>query len=170
GVLGRAIAEGRPTRVDDLFAGSNDVAHLARKYGIRTLVSYPIVVHGETWGALSVGSRIAAAFPPETETFLSRFSDLVATAIANAEAGVALRAAADEQGALRRVATLVAASAAPSDVFAAVTEEIARVLGADACMLCRVDTDGAAVVVGTWADGTPEPAPGTRIARGGTNL
>jgi signal transduction histidine kinase len=64
----------------------------------------------------------------------------------------------------------VATSAPPSEVFAAVTEEIALVLGADACMLCRADPDGAAVVVGTWADGTPEPAPGTRIARGGTNL
>src|SRR5262249_20767345 len=73
-------------------------------------------------------------------------------------------------GALRRVATLVAASAAPSEVFAAVINEIAQVLGADACMLCRTDPDGAAVVVGTWADGSPEPALGTRIPRGGTNL
>src|SRR5262249_6359318 len=74
----------------------------------------------------------------------------------------------DEQGALRRVATLVAGSAAPSDVFAAVTEEIALVLGADSSLLCRADPDGAAVVVGTWGDETPRL--GTRLPQGGTNL
>jgi signal transduction histidine kinase len=106
--------------------------------------------------------------PPDTEQRLEKFTELVTTAIANAEAGVALQAAADEQGALRRVATLVAASAAPSDVFAAVTEEIALVLGADATLLCRADPDGAAVVVGTRGGSTPPV--GTRIPHGGTNL
>src|SRR5262249_5987597 len=81
-----------------------------------------------------------------------------------------VRAAADEQGALRRVATLVAASAAPSEVFAAVTREIALVLGADATLLCRADPDDAAVVVGTWTAEGPVPALGTRISQGGTNL
>jgi signal transduction histidine kinase len=93
----------------------------------------------------------------------------VTTAIANAEAGIAVRAAADEQGALRRVATLVASSAATSEVFSTVTEEIARVLGADATLLARADSDGA-VVVGTWARDTAVPPLGTRIPLGGTNL
>src|SRR5262249_44394699 len=90
------------------------------------------------------------------------------SAIANTEARVDLRAAADEQGALRRVATLVAASTAPSEVFGAVTREIALVLGADATLLCRAEPDGAAVVVGRWGEKTP--ALGTRIPAGGTNL
>ena len=38
---------------------------------------------------------------------------------------------AGEQAALRRVATLVARAAAPEEVFAAVTEEAGRLLGAD---------------------------------------
>jgi signal transduction histidine kinase len=66
------------------------------------------------------------------------------------------------------VATLVAASSAPTEVFAAVTEEIARVLGAERAMLCRADTDGAVAVVGRWGDNTPRL--GTRIPHGGTNL
>src|SRR5262249_46260547 len=106
--------------------------------------------------------------PPDTEGRLEKFTELVTTAIANAEARGALRTAADEQGALRRVATLGAASAAPSDVFAAVTEGIALVLGADATLLCRADPDGAAVVVGSSGETTP--AIGTRIPQGGTNL
>jgi signal transduction histidine kinase len=129
-------------------------------------VSSPILVEGSLWGVITLSA--SDELPRDTEQRLEKFAELVTTAIANADAGVALRAAAGEQGALRRVATLVAASAAPSDVFAAVTEEIAGVLGADATLLCRADRDGAAVVVGTWGETTPRL--GTRIPQGGTNL
>ena len=51
-------------------------------------------------------------FPPDTEAQIAGFTELVATAIANAQARQELRAMADEQAALRRVATLVARGAA----------------------------------------------------------
>src|SRR5262249_1101780 len=121
---------------------------------------------GSLWGVVTVNAE--RELRHDTEERLENFTELVTTAIANAEAGIAVRAAADEQGALRRVATLVAASAAPSDVFTAVTQEIALVLGADATLLCRSDPDGAAVVVGSWGDTTPRL--GTRIPPGGRNL
>src|SRR5262249_19232480 len=65
-----------------------------------------------------------------TETRLSSFTDLVATAIANAEARAQVERLADEQAALRRIATLVAGGAAPEEVFAAVTEEAAATFDA----------------------------------------
>ncbi len=154
--------------------GAVEAAHrgLAPETGFRigapSQVACPIVVEGSLWGLITLNA--GRELPPDTEQRLEKFIELVTTAIANAEAGIALRAAAEEQGALRRVATLVAASAAPSDVFSAVTKEIALVLGADVSLLCRADPDGAAVVVGTWTDNTTAPALGTRIARGGTNL
>jgi GAF domain-containing protein len=138
------------------------------RVGVPSQVACPIVVEGSLWGVITLNA--GRELPPDTEQRLEKFIALVTTAIANAEAGIALRSAAEEQGALRRVATLVASSAASSDVFAAVTKEIALVLGANATLLCRADPDGAAVVVGTWADGGPVPALGTRVPRGGTNL
>jgi GAF domain-containing protein len=137
------------------------------RFGVPSQVACPIVVEGSLWGVITLNA--GRELPPDTEQRLEKFIELVTTAIANAEAGIALRAAAEEQGALRRVATLVAASAAPADVFAEVTREIALVLGADATLLARADTD-AAVVVGTWAEGTSAPPLGTRIPRGGINL
>jgi len=136
------------------------------RFGIPSQVACPIVVEGSLWGVITLNAE--RELPPDTEQRLEKFTELVTTAIANAEARADLRATAEQQGALRRVAMLVAASAPPSDVFAAVTAEIALVLGADASLLCRADTDGAAVVVGAWGQGTPEL--GTRLARGGTNL
>jgi GAF domain-containing protein len=164
-----AVAEtGMPARLDDYEHATGESAEIARRYGWHSTIAAPITVEGRVWGVMMAMQSVP--FPAGDEERLAQFTDLVATAIGNTQAQVAVQTAAQEQGALRRVATLVAASAAPSEVFAAVINEIALVLGADACMLCRVDPDGAAVVVGTWADGSPEPALGTRILRGGTNL
>jgi PAS domain S-box-containing protein len=62
----------------------------------------------------------------------------------------ALRRLADEQAALRRVATAVAAERDPARVFDVVTEEVGRLLGAQTSNMVRYDGVGAAAVVGGW--------------------
>src|SRR3954468_17354162 len=59
---------------------------------------------------------------------------------------------AEEQAALRRVATLVASSAQPKQVFQVVAEEAGRLLEARTAATVRFDEDSA-VVVGSWSDG-----------------
>ena len=59
---------------------------------------------------------------------------------------------ADEHAALRRVATLVASSAQPKQVFQMVAEEAGRLLAARTAATVRFDEDSA-VVVGSWRDG-----------------
>ena len=73
--------------------------------------------------------RVSRSLPLETEERLADFTDLVATAVANAQAREHVRALADEQAALRRVATGVAQGAPPAQVFAAVSAEVARLPG-----------------------------------------
>jgi signal transduction histidine kinase len=64
----------------------------------------------------------------------------------------ALRLLAEEQAALRRVATLVASAPEPKDVFHAVAEEAGRLLGARTAVTVRFEDEGG-VVVGLWDDG-----------------
>jgi signal transduction histidine kinase len=59
---------------------------------------------------------------------------------------------AQEQAALRRVATLVASSAVPEQVFQSVAEEAGRLLAARTAATVRFDQPDA-VVVGSWNDG-----------------
>jgi PAS domain S-box-containing protein len=66
---------------------------------------------------------------------------------------LALRALADEQAALRRVATTVASEADPARVFEVVTEEVGRLLGADTANMIRYEPDETAVVTGGWSTG-----------------
>jgi signal transduction histidine kinase len=63
----------------------------------------------------------------------------------------ALSRVADEQAALRRVATLVARGVRPSEVFGAVAGEAGRLLGAQTTAVTRFEPDRTATIAGTWA-------------------
>ena len=64
----------------------------------------------------------------------------------------ATRALADEQVALRRIATLVASEAPPSAVFEQVTAEVAHLLHVPSAGVLRYENDSSATVVGSWRD------------------
>jgi signal transduction histidine kinase len=64
----------------------------------------------------------------------------------------AIRMLADQQAALRRIATLVAHAVPPSEVFSAVAEELAWCLGVTHATLVRYETDGAAVLLASHDD------------------
>jgi len=69
---------------------------------------------------------------------------------------------ADEQAALRRVATLVARGVPPAEVFAVVAEEVGRLVGSDAAHVVRYEHDSTATLVAGWSrDGDP-PLVGAR--------
>ena len=102
----------------------------------------PISVEGRPWGLILVAYTRDQQLPADTEARLASFTELVATAIANAESRAALARLAEEQAALRRVATLVARGAAPEEVFAAVTDEFARLVPVDVAGMARYEPDG----------------------------
>ena len=77
---------------------------------------------------------------------------------------------ADEQAALRRVATLVARQPSAEEVFAAVTEEVGRLLGLDGAHLHMYERDGTATVVGAWALGTVPIPLGSSVDLDGDNV
>ncbi len=150
---------GRPARVDSFVGAFGPIAREAQELGIRSSVGCPIVVGGRTWGVIAASATREAGFPRDTESRIAEFTELAATAIANAEAREELRRVADEQAALRRVATLVARAAPPPVVFATVTEEVGRLLSADITALTRHDPDDAVTVVARWtATGDPLPS------------
>ncbi|HEY3800395.1 MAG TPA: GAF domain-containing protein [Caulobacteraceae bacterium] len=166
------VAEtGRAARLDEYVGVSGAAADIARETGVRTAVGAPISVEGRLWGVIILVSTREQPLPTDTEEWLAGFTELAGTAIASAQAGVELRGFAEEQGALRRVATLVARAAAPEEVFAAVAAEAGRLLRADATLMSRYDPDAKATVVGAWTStgGTPAPL-GTRLSLGGRDL
>ena len=161
---------GRPTRIDDYADATGPVADLAHELAVRSVGGAPVTVAGRLWGVMLVAST-RGPLPPGTEVHLAGFTELAATAVASAQARAELRGFADEQAALRRVATLVARGAPPEEVFAAVTAETGRLLGADTTSMNRYDPDGAHTLVGYWTStrGDVTIPIGTRFGPGGYN-
>jgi signal transduction histidine kinase len=163
---------GRPARIDDYDNATGPAAEVGQRWGFRAIVGAPVMVEGRLWGVMSVVSTREEPLPADTETRLAGFTELAGTAIANAHARVELRRYADEEAALRRVATLVAGGAAPAEVFRAVAAETGLLLSADFAGLSRFDSDGLATAVGMWlAAEKPWPiAVGDRLTLGGHNV
>jgi signal transduction histidine kinase len=77
---------GRPARVDNYAdSSSGPLGGGIRKAGLRSAVATPIIVHGRLWGLIAAGSIRQQPLPPDTEARLASFTELVATAISNAE-------------------------------------------------------------------------------------
>jgi signal transduction histidine kinase len=88
---------------------------------------------------------------------------------ADAESRSALARLAKEQAALKRVAILVARGTSSEQVFAAVTEEVGRLLSADMTNMCRYEPDNTMTFVATWAKDDEGFRPGGRWPLGGQN-
>jgi signal transduction histidine kinase len=159
----------RAVRIDDLEDASGPVADDVRVFGFRGGVGVPVSVEGGLWGVMSVGST-RGPLPAGTEARLAGFTELAATAIANAQARVELRGFAEEQAALRRVATLVARGAPPEEVLATVTEEAGRLLGANYTLMARYDPDDARTVVATCSNAGPTFPVGDTMTLGGRDV
>jgi len=167
--LAVALRTGRPARCDDYSQASGAfVDATVRRLGIQSSVATPIVVEGRLWGGIAVGTQ-RAHLPADTEQRIAAFTELVATAIANAEGRAQLlesrdelRRLADEQAALRRIAVLVARGVPAAEVFAAVAQEVGNVLGAEATPIARLDPDGVVTVVAVGGDPPDELAVGSR--------
>src|SRR6478736_5901517 len=86
------LRTGRPARMDSYENAAGSIAALLRDLGLRAAVGAPVVVDGRVWGAAIVGSSRPVPLPPDTEARVADFADLVATAIANADARAELTA------------------------------------------------------------------------------
>src|ERR1700687_3472222 len=154
-----------------------------------TLYLLGVVVVSTVWGlglatTTSVASAIALAYfrnwpdrhfaPVNVENGVVIVVFLVVALLTNFVAGLARARAveadqrrreasvlAEQQAALRRVATLVARGVTPSEVFSAVARELARVLDGYTSAVFRYQADGAAVLLAA-----PEEAGLTTMAGG----
>jgi K+-sensing histidine kinase KdpD len=80
-----------PVRLETFAAATGAIAGEARALGIRSSVGCPITVAGRLWGVVAASTTGDDPFPPNTESQIAHFTELVATAIENAAARAELR-------------------------------------------------------------------------------
>ena len=169
-VAARVHRTGRSARFDNYTDASGTIAARARSVGVRSAVGTPIVVEGRLWGAMIALSRQAEPLPTEAASRIEQFTQLVATAISNTEARAEAARLAEEQAALRRVATLVARGASPAAVFEVVATEVAHVLDTDRMSVARYEPDGTATVVADRSRPGLQIPVGTRLTLEGDSV
>ena len=155
----------------DLSGAHGPLAQDARTHGIKSAASTPIMATGRAWGVILAGSRTKWAPPTCAPRCLNSFADLLGAAISSAEGRARVTRLAEEQMALRRVATLVARGAPPEAVFTAVTEETGQLLQVEITSMVRYEPDGTSSIVASWGAGAKARLPvGDREPLGGKNL
>jgi signal transduction histidine kinase len=160
---------GRPARIDDYREASGPLGVAAHEGGFRSAAGTPILVEGDVWGIVIAGSSLEP-LPADTEARLADFTELLATAIANAESRAGLARLAEEQAGLRRVATQVARGAPPEDLFSAVVEEVGHLLPVKYVHMGRYEPDGTVTFIAAWGTSGPLLPVGTRVKLGGDDL
>ena len=161
----------RPVRVDDWTAVPGAMAAFIRdELHVRSSVGSPILLEGRLWGALAVHSRQSGPLPADTEARLHNFTELVATAISNVQTRAEMQRLADEQAALRRVATLVARESPPAAIFAAVAEEVGLLLDVEAIRIVRYEEGGTVEVAASWGEPDAAIPVGTHLTLGDNSL
>lgn len=77
---------GEPARTESYEHASGVIAGSARAAGLRSAVGSPIVVNGRLWGVIAVATSGTEPMPADAGLRIARFTELVATAIANVQA------------------------------------------------------------------------------------
>ena len=72
---------GRPARMDSYNNVAGPIAARVRAVGVSAAVGVPIIVDGRVWGLAAVGSLQPGPMPADTEVRISRFAELIATAL-----------------------------------------------------------------------------------------
>ena len=169
-ICARVLETRRPARIDDFAGLPGTIAGAARETGIQACAGAPIILDGEVWGAMSVDSTDRVPLPEDIEDQLAEFTELVAAAISNSASREELIRLAEEQAALRRVATLVAQGVPPSELFDAVAREVGTLFGTPLAGMLRYEAGDMASSLAAWDAGGEHPAVADQSPLAGDSL
>jgi len=91
-VAAAVLRDGRLARIDSFADAGGPLAERLRALGVQSSAGSPIIVHGRLWGVMVAASRSDEPIPSGAEFRLSEFTELAATAVANAQARAELNA------------------------------------------------------------------------------
>jgi signal transduction histidine kinase len=142
---------GRPARVDGSLPVVGPTSQrLTEILNVRSSVAVPIFVDEVLWGSATIVSDRDKPLPSNTESRMAEFAALASTSIASAQRRAEVQRLADEQAALRRVATLVAAGAEPEQVWESVLSEVGALCQASRAGLIRYEPANSLSIVALW--------------------
>ena len=159
----RVLTTARAALIDDYTDLPGAIASAVRASSIHTTAGVPVVVGRRVWGVICTAASGDEQLPPDIESRLAAFTQLVATAVTGVAARESLRQVAREQAALRRVATLVAERVSADRLCDVVAEAISDVLDVSSVTIVR-DGSGSDAVVASLNAREPAAGPANAAA------
>jgi signal transduction histidine kinase len=144
----RVYLTGRPARLEGGIPVTGAISDKLGSIKAKSSIAVPIFVDDKLWGSATIMSDRSEHLPPSTEARLADFAALASTAISSAQRREEIRRLADEQSAMRRVATLVAQQPQLSSVYECACAELLALLHLEDTMVLRFEADNRITVVG----------------------
>ncbi len=166
-LIATILETGQPARIDSYEGLPGAVAARLRSAGAKASYGVPIVVDDKVWGVIAA-VQTAGILPDDVEERLANFTELIATAISNAQAREDLSRVVAEQASLRRVATLVARGPADEGFLSLVAAEVQQLFDVPDVAIVRFEQRDV-VLVGT-AGGNPYIPVGGRWSLDGPSV
>jgi signal transduction histidine kinase len=164
------VLETRQTAYMETYVTEHPVTEGPIREGrVRSGLAVPIIVDNSVWGTISTAST-DRPLRPDTEERLIGFTELVAGVVLNAQARDELRRLAEEQAALRRVATLVAEGAAAPVIYDAICTETRAVTGANSVHLLEFLHDGTGRILAVAGEHASHTSASARLPVDETSL
>jgi signal transduction histidine kinase len=92
-VIASLLRTGRPLRIDHYPEVGSTGLETVRELGVGAAIGVPVILDGRVWGAVTMGvAKDRPPLPADTVDHVTAFTDLVATAISNAETRTELTA------------------------------------------------------------------------------
>jgi len=129
----------------------------------RSVAGGPVIVDGQLWGAIVVGSTVPYGLRLASENRVAEFAQLLSTSISNIESRANVERRVAEQSALRRVATMVAREQPPEKLFPAIAHELGVLLDVEASVILEYDREGKPNAVADWDAGPAHPRLGRQL-------
>jgi len=91
-VMATVLRTGRPARLDTYEGANPSVAEKMREMWLQSAVGAPVIVEDRVWGVMIAAWKDSKALLADTEERMAQFTELIATAIANAQSRAELAA------------------------------------------------------------------------------
>ncbi|MCI0548681.1 MAG: GAF domain-containing protein, partial [Candidatus Rokubacteria bacterium] len=147
GIIGRVAESGIAVRVDDVRAEPRSAQpDVDEKEGIRSMLSVPLRVGGETIGVISAFARVPGFFAPRHQALLESFADQAGIAIQNARLFEESLRRTRQTQALLEAGRAVSQSLEVGETIRVILHQAREVLGVTSCGLMTLDESSGELV------------------------
>ncbi|MCZ7543968.1 MAG: GAF domain-containing sensor histidine kinase [Anaerolineae bacterium] len=143
-----ALNAGRPIAVEDILSRLHLSADVVPLYPMHSVLALPLRADGRNLGAVLIGFNERHHFSPTEVAWAEQAADLIALAIAKAQAYSGLEQRVERLELLNQITRVSTTAQNVTDLVESLVNFAARIIGGDSCYISLWDADNQRIVPG----------------------